>query len=90
MDTIEKMKLMLEEKKEKASTKEDKEKIRIIELLLKNEKSFFEMKMPTIVEILKFLGATEQEEKQMLFDLLSPEQYDKTHPKVRYTISKEK
>jgi hypothetical protein len=87
MDVIEKIKLMLENKKKQKLTPEDKEKIRIIESLIKQEKSFFQMKISTILEILKYLDATDEEAKAMIFDLLSPEQYDKTHEKVRYTIS---
>lgn len=85
MKSYEKIIELLEAKKKQELTDEDKEKVAFLETLLKDKGCFFKLDADVSFNILEFLGLDENEAKQIYFDLISPEMFKETNPKVRYT-----
>ena len=72
---------LIEKKRTKVTTDEDKKKLELIEKICKNEKCFFEMKTATSIAILKFFFFPENEVLDYYFKLISTEEFKKQLPK---------
>ena len=87
MEIMEKMALLVNEKRKNTHNQEDLKKIEVIERLMSNPMTFFQLDANTIFGILTFLDVPEKEKKGLFFELLSPQQYDRNYPKVRISTS---
>lgn len=76
------IKELVDEKKSLITSAEDIEKIEVIEELLKEESSFFDLDLETFFGILDFLGVPEEEMENYYSSILSFENYSKI-PNVR-------
>lgn len=76
------IKELVEEKKKLVSEQTDLEKIEVIEELLTEESSFFDLDLETFLGILDFLGVPEEEMNNYYNSVLSFENYKKI-PNVR-------
>lgn len=88
MKELERIKELLNQKKQKELTDEDKKRIDLLEKILSDEGCFFKMPAETAFGILEFLDTPEEEAKQLYFGLISPEVYKKVTPEQRITIVK--
>lgn len=85
MKSFEKLLELLEEKKKQQLTEEEQKKVEFLEKLFKDEACFFKLDIDVSLNILEFLGVDEEQANTMYFDLVSPEMFKKTTPKVRHT-----
>ncbi len=83
----ERLKELMEQKKNNLVTPLDQEKYQIVTELFKSDDCFFKMKMETAFGILDFLGVKEDEALTLYQELISQEVYQKVVPKQRLGIS---
>ena len=88
MKSYEKLLELLEEKKKQQLTEEDQKKVEFLDKLFKDEGCFFKLDFDVSLNILEYLGIDEETARTMYFDLISPEMFKKTTPKVRHTTVK--
>lgn len=88
MNSFVKLLELLEVKKKQELTEEDKKKVEFLDKLFKDEGCFFKLDIDISLNILEFLGLEEEQAKTMYFDLISPEMFKKTNPKIRHTTIK--
>lgn len=82
------MKLVIQ-KEETITTSEEQEKINALKELFQNPTCFFSMKMEVAVDILLFLGISEEQVIDIYFALCSPTSFQKI-PKTREITSHKK
>ena len=90
MKEIEKLTKLLEAKKDKLYSEEDKEKYEIIQSFLNNDEYFFKANAKTVLGMLEFLEVDEKEAIDLYFNLISPENYQKKIPSERIAIDPKK
>lgn len=86
MSAREKINELLKKKKKLAKSKEEKEKVKLIEHLLEYDDCFFRIDMETTVGILEYLGVKNSEISKVYKELTSPEEYIRVVPKQRYSV----
>ena len=82
----ERLKELMEQKKNNLVTPLDQKKYQVVDELFKNDDCFFKMKIETAFGILDFLGVKEDETLDLYQELISPEEYKKVVPKQRLGI----
>ena len=89
MKSFEKILELLEEKKKQQLTEEEQKKVEFLDKLFKDKGCFFKLDYEVSLNILEFLGIEENEANAIYFDLISPEVYKATTPKIRHTTVKD-
>lgn len=84
MKELDRLKELIEDKRKNIKTEDDKEKLEIIDELMKNDNCFFNLNVETAFGILDFLGVRQEEALGLYNGLISPENYMQNTPKQVY------